>query len=63
VIDATGLSGAYNVCLGFAPKPGTDTSVPDLFEALREQLGLYMGSEKAPVKVLVIDHIEHATPN
>jgi uncharacterized protein (TIGR03435 family) len=64
VIDATGLSGAYNVCLGFAPnKPGADTSAPDLFEALREQLGLYLGSEKAPVKVLVVDHIESATPN
>jgi uncharacterized protein (TIGR03435 family) len=37
--------------------------VPDLFEALREQLGLYLASQKAPVKVLVIDHIERATPN
>jgi uncharacterized protein (TIGR03435 family) len=66
VIDATGLSGAYSVCLGFAPNsanPGSDSSAPDLFEALREQLGLYLASEKAPVKVLVIDHIERATPN
>ena len=63
VIDATGLSGTYSICLGFAPKPGADPSVPDLFEALREQLRLYLASEKAPVKVLVIDHIEHATPN
>jgi len=63
VIDATGLSGTFNICLGFAPKPGADASLPDLFEALRDQLGLYLASEKAPVKVLVIDHIEHATPN
>jgi uncharacterized protein (TIGR03435 family) len=66
VIDATGLSGAYNVCLGFAPnsaKPGADASAPDMFEAIREQLGLYLESEKAPVKVLLIDHIERATPN
>lgn len=64
VVDATGLSGAYRVCLGFAPnRPGADTSMPDLFEALREQLGLYLASEKAPVKVLVIDHIAPATPN
>jgi uncharacterized protein (TIGR03435 family) len=64
VVDATGLSGAYNVCLGFAPnRPGVDASMPDLFEALRDQLGLYLASEKASVKVLVIDHIERATPN
>jgi uncharacterized protein (TIGR03435 family) len=63
VIDATGLSGAYRVCLGFAPKSGADPSAPDLFDALREQLHLYLASEKAPVQVLVIDHIEHATPN
>src|SRR5579862_8471475 len=64
VIDATGLSGTYSICLGFAPnKPGADSSAPDLFEALREQLRLYLASEKAPVKVMVIDHIEHATPN
>jgi len=66
VIDATGLSGTYSVCLGFAPnKPGADTSMPDtdVFDAVREQLGLYLAPEKAPVKVLVIDHIESATPN
>ncbi len=66
VIDATGLSGTYSVCLGYAPNsaaPGADTSAPDMFEALREQLGLYLSSEKAPVKVLVIDHIERAAPN
>jgi uncharacterized protein (TIGR03435 family) len=55
---------AYSICLGFAPnKPGADPSASDLFEALREQLRLYLASEKAPVKVLVIDHIEPATPN
>ena len=64
VIDTTGLSGAYNVCLGFAPnKPGADPGAPDLFEALREQLHLYLASEKAPVKVLVIDHVEQPMPN
>jgi len=66
VIDATGLSGTYSVCLGFAPsKPGADTSMldTDMFAAVREQLGLYLAPEKAPVKMLVVDHIERATPN
>ncbi len=27
------------------------------------QFGLYLASEKAPVKVVVIDHIERATRN
>ena len=61
VIDATGLSGTYSIFLGFAPnKPGADT---DIFEAVREQLGLYLAAEKAPVQILVIDHAEHASEN
>src|SRR5580658_3482873 len=65
VIDATGLSGTYSVCLGFAPnKPGADTSMldTDMFAAVREQLGLYLAPEKAPVQVLIVDHIEEPRP-
>jgi uncharacterized protein (TIGR03435 family) len=66
VIDATGLSGTWNICLGYTPNstaPAADTSGPDMFEALREQLGLYLAPESASVKVLIIDHIEPPTPN
>lgn len=46
---------------GVAPSPGP--SSPSIFTALREQLGLKLKSEKGPVDVLVIDHVEQPTPN
>jgi bla regulator protein BlaR1 len=36
---------------------------PDIFTAVREQLGLRMVPTKGPVDVLVIDHIERPTEN
>jgi uncharacterized protein (TIGR03435 family) len=38
-------------------------SGPDLFVAMREQMGLKLSSEKAPVSVLIIDHVEKPTAN
>ena len=34
-----------------------------LFTALQEQLGLKLESERGPVDVLVIDHVEKLTPD
>ena len=42
-------------------KPATIT--PGLFTAFQQQLGLKLESTKAPVDVLVIDHVEPPTPN
>jgi uncharacterized protein (TIGR03435 family) len=44
-----------------APPP--DSSGPSLFTAIQEQLGLKLESRKAPVEVLVIDHVAAPSEN
>lgn len=76
VVDRTGLSGNFEFDLKWtpdalppgAPPPGAppltiDPNGPSLFTALQEQLGLKLESERAPVEVLVIDHVERPTPD
>lgn len=67
VVDETGLPGFYDFTLAWAPElpPGVaernnlpPAPGPELFTAVREQLGLRLDSKKGPVQVMVIDHIE-----
>lgn len=73
--DRTGLTGGFDVELKWAPEqPPADiagTAVsgsapdagPSIFSALQEQLGLKLISEKGPVDVLVVDHLEEPSGN
>jgi uncharacterized protein (TIGR03435 family) len=63
VLDKTGLTGVYDFTLEWAPDSAADSSAPPLVTALREQLGLRLESQKAPVEVLVIDSISRPTEN
>ena len=64
VVDRTGLEGAYDFVLnGVSMQPASDESVTSIFTALEEQLGLKLEAQKAPVEVLVIEHVEQPTPN
>jgi uncharacterized protein (TIGR03435 family) len=74
VQDKTGLTGYYSIHLKWNPNPlsasagpagapNTDDALPDLFSALQDQLGLKLESTKAPVDVIVIDHVEKPSEN
>lgn len=68
VIDRTGLAGAWDFELTFAPPDLTadaaaERNLPSLFTALQEQLGLRLDSTRGPADVLVIDRIERPTPD
>jgi uncharacterized protein (TIGR03435 family) len=77
VVDKTGISGRYDIKLHWTPddsptpKPNgadgdsaaADSAGPSIFTAIQEQLGLKLESQKGPVQVLVIDHIEMPSEN
>jgi uncharacterized protein (TIGR03435 family) len=71
VVDRTGLTGYYNFTLKWTPDEMTsqgggapdDSSAPSIFTAVQEQLGLKLEPAKAPVQVLVIDHLERPSAN
>jgi uncharacterized protein (TIGR03435 family) len=67
VIDRTGLPGYYDISLDFArdivqrpdgAEPPPNPDAPDIFRALREQLGLRLESAKGPVEFLVVEHAQ-----
>jgi uncharacterized protein (TIGR03435 family) len=73
VVDKTGLTGRYDFTLTWAPDDdaaamGSSASSgapqgPSLFTAVQEQLGLKLEPVKAPVDVVVIDHLEKPSEN
>lgn len=56
VIDKTGLEGNFDISLDLARDSGD--AYMRFQRALREQLGLKLESGRAPVEVLVIDHVD-----
>ncbi len=77
VVDQTGLSDKYDFILKFTPDPSQMAGFggpppaaannldapPDIFAAFQQQLGLKLESTKAPVDVLVLDHVEKPSAN
>lgn len=76
VVDKTGLTGDYDYSMKWTPErmsahpqqadgvlPDTESAGPSLFTALQDQLGLKLVREKAPVEVLVIEHVEPPSAN
>jgi uncharacterized protein (TIGR03435 family) len=78
VHNETGLKGDYDITLRYtsedmrmeAPNPSgggnvsqSDNNGISLFAALEDQLGLKLESQKGPVDVIVIDHVEPPSEN
>jgi len=69
IVNRSGLDGKFDFNLEFlAPaRPGVeeqpDRSGPTFEEALRDQLGMKLTSQKGSVKVYVLDHVERPTEN
>ncbi len=74
VVDRTGLGGNFDIDLSWdpadsqlpTPVDGADSNArpaggASIFTAVQEQLGLKLVATKAPVDVLVIDHVDHPT--
>jgi len=61
VLDQTGITGAFDFAVYYRPQNAVadETAAdPEIFDALREQLGLRLDARKGPVEMLMIDHIE-----
>ena len=77
VVDQTNLDGKWDFVLKWTPDesqfggmgikvpPPADAAdaPPPLFTAIQEQIGLKLDSGKAPVDVLVLDHVEEPSAN
>ena len=65
VVDKTGLTELYDITLRWSPDDigSSDASLPSLFTALKEQLGLKLEYNKNSIDVIVIDHIERPSAN
>ena len=73
VLDQTEIAGSFDIHLEFNPEgtnltgrgalpldaaPDDDRAKPSLLTALQQQVGLRLESEKVPVTIFVIDHVD-----
>lgn len=73
VVDLTGLKGYYDFKLSFMPElppnvnrenlPPDAQDRPSIFDALKQQLGLKLESQKGPVPYMVVDRLEKPAGN
>jgi bla regulator protein BlaR1 len=77
VLDKTGLTGNYDFTLKWTPErqpaaysqqaadsgAAYEPPVTSIFAAIEAQLGLKLESQKGPVEVIVIDHVERPSGN
>ena len=70
VVDETGLAGKFDFRVKFTPavddrtgEPLPDPSGISFQNALRDELGLKLKPSRAPIRTIVIDHVERPAEN
>ena len=67
VVDRTGLSGLYDFTLNWVHDSSGDEAISQnaasFREALKKQLGLELKPSRAPIDVMVVDHVERPSAN
>lgn len=68
VIDRTGLAGNFDFALEWVTEPAgpdlqPDPAGPTFLEALKDQLGIRLESQKGPAEVIIFDHVERPSEN
>jgi len=73
VIDSTNLKGEYDIHLRWSTRQladagpsvgtGTDAETRTIFQAMTDQLGLILARRSVPLARVVLDHVEHPTPD
>lgn len=62
VVNKTGLDGAYDFELSWR-RPESNGDAPEIFDAVKQQLGLEMVRQRIPSDVLAIDGISRPDAN
>jgi uncharacterized protein (TIGR03435 family) len=71
VVDKTGLTGRFDFDLEWLPdetqfggfRATAESTKPDLFAAIQQQLGLKLDATKGPIEAMVIDKIQRPSEN
>lgn len=77
MVDKTRLEGRWDFTMKWTPDETQFADVPEpvrrpadegnepppLFTAIQQQLGLKLEAQKAEVQVLVVNHVDHPSPN
>ena len=63
VIDKTGIDGTHIYSLEWSAASAVNPSLPGVFTAIEEQLGLRLEPAKAALPVLVVEQVERPSPD
>jgi uncharacterized protein (TIGR03435 family) len=63
VLDTTGLTGDYDICLDVSVLGPANHDPGDYTALIKDQLGIDIQLRKTPMRTVVVDHVERPTQN